>query len=399
MKKYPEKFLKKKFMKYEQDSRIKRYFEVEELDIYNVYSNVENKDIMKLFSLFHYIINDLFIYMNERTKRNLYYYTADESRSLIYIIEQINECQLYFKGTLYEFELLAYMEIFEYCSTFLEEYRGSQVPDDFKQIEIVEFEPIFRLKSAIEIVREDTKNYYYSEKIGEGSYAEVYKYYDTHYNRNFIIKRARDDLNTKEYERFKLEYLEMSKLNSPYVVEVYNYNEEKREYTMECLDETVYDYIKKNTNLKAKIELIKKIINAFKYLHSKELLHRDISPMNILLKKYDNGYVAKITDFGLVKVKESELTSLSSKIKGCLNDPKLSVYENGFQDYEMIHETYAFTRLICYILTDKINGIKKEKNKMLNEFIKKGISDDHKERYQNMNELESAFKKINFILK
>ncbi len=395
MKKYPEKFLKKKLTEYQNDYRTTKYFEIEKLDPYDVYSNVENKDIMKLFSLFHYIVNDLFKDMNERVERSNYYYVVYESATLIYIIEEINKCSQYFKNTLYDFELIGYLNIFEYCLSFLEE-RGSRIPDDFKKIKIVEFEPIFRLKSAIEIVREDTKNYYYSEKIGEGSYAEVYKYYDTHYNRNFVIKRAKDDLNDKEYERFRREYLEMSKLNSPYIVEVYNYNEEKREYTMEYLDETVYDYIDKNKkiNLETRIDLIKKIITAFKYLHSKELLHRDINPKNILLKRYDNGYVVKISDFGLVKIKKSELTSLSSEIKGALNDPKLSVYEHGFQNYNMVHETYAFTKLIYYILTGRTNGIKKHKNEMLNGFINNGISDNHKERYQNINELESAFKNI-----
>ena len=385
MKKQPEKFLQERMKKY------KDYYESMVM-FDELYGDIQLVELPELFSMFHDQLNKLFQHMNERAKMTHKHYTAEASRELLYIIKQLDECVKYLKNTSFEFELLAYRDEIKICKSFLQPSNGSPIPDDFEQIEIIEFEPIFRLKTVTGVGNIQETNYYHMEKIGAGSYAEVYKYYDKHYNRNFVIKRAKDDLNDKEYERFRREYLEMSKLNSPFVVEVYNYNEEKREYTMEYLDETVYDYIDKNKSLESKTELIKKIINAFKYLHSKELLHRDISPMNILLKKYDNGYIAKVTDFGLVKVKESELTSLSSERKGFLNDPKLDLY-GGFQSYNIFHETYAFTRLIYFILTGEVN-IKKHENEMLNEFIKKGISDEHKERYQNMNELESAFKNI-----
>jgi len=62
--------------------------------------------------------------------------------------------------------------------------------------------------------------------IGEGSYARVHKYKDEYYNRSFVIKKALKNFNEKELERFKREFEEMKKLNSPYVIEVYNFDEE-----------------------------------------------------------------------------------------------------------------------------------------------------------------------------
>lgn len=42
--------------------------------------------------------------------------------------------------------------------------------------------------------------------IGNGSYANVYKYKDTFYNRPFILKRAKKELTDKEIARFKREF-------------------------------------------------------------------------------------------------------------------------------------------------------------------------------------------------
>lgn len=55
---------------------------------------------------------------------------------------------------------------------------------------------------------------------------------------------------------------------------------------------------------------INQIFRAFEYIHENIGLHRDISTTNILLKKYDNDLlVIKVSDFGLVKLKNSTLTS------------------------------------------------------------------------------------------
>jgi len=42
--------------------------------------------------------------------------------------------------------------------------------------------------------------------IGEGSYANVYKYKDPFYKNFFVVKRAKDNLNAKEIERFQREF-------------------------------------------------------------------------------------------------------------------------------------------------------------------------------------------------
>lgn len=54
-----------------------------------------------------------------------------------------------------------------------------------------------------------------------------FRYRDEFYNKYFVLKRAKNDLNDKELERFKREFDVMNELKSPYVLEVHRYDEEK----------------------------------------------------------------------------------------------------------------------------------------------------------------------------
>ena len=223
--------------------------------------------------------------------------------------------------------------------------------------------------------------------MGEGSYALVYYYRDEFYNKKIALKRAKKDLSKKEFEELKL-------LNSPYIVEVYSYNDFNKEYTMECMDSNLYNFIQKN-NDKLTIEERKgyvfQIIKGFKYIHSKSRLHRDINPKNILIKIYDDVNVVKISDFGLVKQEESQLTTINTEFKGWFNDPNLRII--GFDNYDMCHEIYALTMTIYFIMTGKTNTTKINNNS-LKEFISIGMNSDIEKRYKDVAELHNAFKKV-----
>lgn len=67
-----------------------------------------------------------------------------------------------------------------------------------------------------------------------------------------------------------------------------------------------------------------------------------------------------------------------------MNAPKLK--DIGFEKYNFSYEMYALTRLIGYILTGKCN-FSKIKNVEILVFLNKGTSENLKERYQNINEL------------
>ena len=232
--------------------------------------------------------------------------------------------------------------------------------------------------------------------IGQGSYANVYYYKDPDYDKKIVLKRAKKDLTTEEIERFKREFNQLKVLNSPYVVEVYSYNEEENEYTMEFMENTLLDYIQKNNNkltFQTRVNLVSQFLRALQYIHSKDLLHRDISYTNVLIKEYDSTLILKLSDFGLVKIVNSDLTRTDESIKGSLHDPNLEVV--GYANYKVEHEIYSTMFIIHYIMTGKRDFSKCEDTD-LKKLLLKGIDSDLTKRYKSIEEVNQAFR--NYII-
>ncbi len=232
--------------------------------------------------------------------------------------------------------------------------------------------------------------------IGQGSYANVYYYKDPDYDKKIVLKRAKKDLTTEEIERFKREFNQLKVLNSPYVVEVYSYNEEENEYTMEFMKYTLLDYIQKNNSkltFQTRVNLVIQFLRALQYIHSKDLLHRDISYTNVLIKEYDSTLILKLSDFGLVKIINSDLTRIDESIKGSLHDPNLEVV--GYANYNIEHEIYSTMFIIHYIMTGKRDFSKCEDTE-LKKLLLKGIDSDLTKRYKSIEEVNQVFR--NYII-
>lgn len=362
-----------------------------------LYSCFESEKLKIMLSTMHFMFVDSFTTMNSRlpTVETEAHFWADPSRYLLKAIECSENLQEGLRNSKYAFKVEPYYkDVIDRCKTFLSPCGGSSIPPHMQKIKPYYTIPIFLKEDSVEIKNLNDSRNYNLKLIGEGSYAQVFTFRDDFYDKNFVLKRAKKDLNTKEIERFKNEFNELKKLASPYVVEVYSYSPDKNQYIMEYMDCTLHDYINKN-NTKLDIKQRKaigfQILKAFSYIHSKKLLHRDISPNNILLKLYDDVIVVKVSDFGLVKIPNSELTSTQTELKGCFNDPNLQLV--GFNNYNIRHETYALTRLLYFVMTGKIN-IPKENKTKLSHFVLKGINPDETKRYQDLAELSEAFKSL-----
>lgn len=287
-----------------------------------------------------------------------------------------------------------YLDLLTRCRDFLSSSGGSSLPPNMAKVELYYTLPIFLPLSSITISHKQQDFTFDLKLIGSGSYANVYKYKDTFYNRPFILKRAKKELTDKEVARFKREFDVMNGLSSPYILEVYCYNPDKNEYIMEYMDYTLDGYIAAHNSTLTIIQrkgIAQQILRAFDYLHSKGHLHRDISPKNILIKEYDDTLVVKLSDFGLVKIPDSTLTTVNTEFKGYFNDPALVV--EGFNTYGIVHETYALTRVIYFVMTGKTNT-EKIANQNLRAFVERGLNPDKTKRFQNIRDMISAFKTI-----
>ena len=268
----------------ELNSMQKTSYEFEDL-----YSDIQDEKLKTVFCWIHAEFIALFRSLNNRlpTGDSGAHFWAEPSRELIYIIELTLEMKNSLKHSALSFKIDEYYEnIIKKCRDFLCQSGGSAIPPHMQKIELYYTLPIFISSKTIKITTQDENRIANLHSIGEGSYATVYKFKDNFYGKEFVLKKAKKDLNEKELARFKREFEEMKALNSPYVTEVYSYNDTKHEYIMELMDCTLEKYISTNNdklNFSARINIILQIIKGFQYLHSKNILHITVSAVIIAM--------------------------------------------------------------------------------------------------------------------
>jgi len=144
--------------------------------------------------------------------------------------------------------------------------------------------------------------YRLTTRLGSGGMGDVYKAYNAALNRTAAIKI----LHQKEMgDRFRNEAYIQSSVSHPYIARLYEYlvTGETACIIMEFVDGDSLDvYLHRKGKLSSEEteNIIKQIAAALAYLHSKDILHRDIKPQNF--KVQPNGTVTML-DFGIAKNK------------------------------------------------------------------------------------------------
>jgi serine/threonine protein kinase len=152
--------------------------------------------------------------------------------------------------------------------------------------------------------------------LGAGAMGAVYKGYDPLIKRTLAIKTLRLDIprGTEDYkvflERFYQEARISGTLAHPNIVTLFDIGEDSGLpfLAFEHIEgETVEAALARGIKFRPEkvIALISQIASAVDYAHSKGVIHRDIKPANLLLFEDDK---IKITDFGIAKLAESEMT-------------------------------------------------------------------------------------------
>lgn len=171
-----------------------------------MYLGIADTKLREILSTLHSNFNTLFRTMNERlpTGENGAHFWADPSRKLKAAIEIALGLYNTLKNTKYAFEIdNYYFELIKNCRDFLSSSCGSTLPPNMKTIELYYTVPIFTSNEMVTVASPENSFSSSLKLIGVGSYANVFKYKDTFYNKFFVLKRAKKDLSEKELERFK----------------------------------------------------------------------------------------------------------------------------------------------------------------------------------------------------
>lgn len=140
---------------------------------------------------------------------------------------------------------------------------------------------------------------YKDRKLGEGSWAEVYlaKWKETYVVAKVMKPTPKNYLYLREFDN-------MTKMHHPNIVQLFGYVEDPFIIVMEYFPNKDLSS-NQNLNKKQKIAIACDILKGLNYMHTRKpdtLIHRDIKPSNIMLT---NSRIAKIVDFGLSKLSET----------------------------------------------------------------------------------------------
>ncbi len=190
--------------------------------------------------------------------------------------------------------------------------------------------------------------------LGRGAMGIVYKAADPVLNRIVAVKTINLSLDPdlrNEYEaRFQQEAKAAGSLSHPAIVTIYDLGKtgDLAYIAMEFLDgQELQDLISAAQRLPVKqaISIAAQVAGGLGYAHQHGIVHRDIKPANIMVLK--DG-VAKITDFGIARMRASEVRTQTGmrlgspkymspeQVLGQRVDHRTDIFSLGVMLYEML---------------------------------------------------------------
>lgn len=158
--------------------------------------------------------------------------------------------------------------------------------------------------------------YEITERVGLGGMAEVYRANDKVLGRTVAVKvmlpqYAADPTFT---QRFRQEAASAAKLQSPYIVSIYDWGLDGDTYyiVMEFLRGTdLKTAIKERgfINQRKAAEIGSQVAQALSVAHASNIIHRDIKPQNIMIQPDGN---IKVMDFGIARAGDAGLSQTST---------------------------------------------------------------------------------------
>lgn len=222
--------------------------------------------------------------------------------------------------------------------------KSSEALEQFN--EILKYNGYYLVKKAdgYKLVKKDDDLKY----LASGGFAHIYEQKSTGY----IVKKLKPDFysDLNVCSRFKREYDIAKKLSDmDLVINVYEFDESDLSYSMEKAEMTLYEYVNNGEiEEETKIKIIRLILYVIGEVHEENIIHRDLSPTNILIL---NGKI-KVSDFGLgkdldaIQSRQTLYTNNVGQYQYCAQEQL-----KGLKDATKKSDVYSLGRIVNFIMT------------------------------------------------
>jgi len=249
--------------------------------------------------------------------------------------------------------------------------------------------------------------------LGQGGMGAVYKAVDTELGRTVALKVVRPELasNPQTMSRFKQELLLASKISHKNILRIHDLGDSGgvKFITMAFVEGTdLAGLMEREGRLPfdRAMKFTRQMCAAMEAAHHEGVVHRDLKPQNILLDQSDNLF---ITDFGLAKSLESDVTAMTrtgqllgtprymapEQVEAGDIDHRADIYALGLIIYEMFTGATPFRgesmmQMMYYRVTDQPKDprtVSPEMPDYLAAVILKCLARNPNDRYQSAREI------------
>lgn len=157
--------------------------------------------------------------------------------------------------------------------------------------------------------------------VGRGGMGVVYAAVQENLGREVALKVLGADLADEQefVERFTREATALARLDSPHVIHVYDHGEEDGMLYIatQFVPEGDFGQMLHQHGPAAPaqaLELIGQVATGLQHAHEAGLIHRDIKPANVLIRNRGGEATAYLSDFGIVRTNDTQLTRAGGAI-------------------------------------------------------------------------------------
>jgi eukaryotic-like serine/threonine-protein kinase len=194
--------------------------------------------------------------------------------------------------------------------------------------------------------------YEITDMLGYGGMAHVFRSFDRHLERDVALKILRPHLTEADQERFRREIKTLAQLSHPGIVSIYDLGRGDAVYfTMELITGGLFTELGPyDGDPEPSIRFLDAAIVAAEtlaYVHRHGMVHRDLTPRNILLTEQGHP---KVMDFGLVQLAEASRQLTRTGLT--LGTPQYMAPEQAKGDPTGAHtDLYAFGAVLYRTVT------------------------------------------------